>query len=319
MHIGRHKSGTSSLQHFLVRNENILANLGYLYPKSMRTPKVAHHSLAEYFKNSYQRKCSDEEWMVLDKEYKLLLKEIDGASKILLSSEAFQGIKPNIVESLFGPAVTIVVYIREQFEYLISSYAQAVQNQKITLTIDEYEKRFFYDYFSFLKSWKSAFPKSHILVRIYDRKELVDADVRADFISVLGLEKSRFAFDVEERNPSIGGILLEFKRRLNMVGFESIISGRKLYEVLGKAAAVNPSLVCGIYWDLELIEAVDKKCMESNKLVCESYFPERTSLFKRKQEFYEKKAIIATFNDVAYTIDGIIPGIGTRLLNLISD
>ncbi|SMF95052.1 hypothetical protein SAMN02949497_2396 [Methylomagnum ishizawai] len=318
MHIGRHKSGTSSLQHFLVKNESVLADLGYLYPKSMRTPKVAHHSLAEFFKNSYQRKCSDKEWMVLDNECKLFLKEIDGASKILLSSEAFQAVKPSEVKDFFGPAVNIIVYIREQFEYLISSYAQAVQNQKITLTLEEYEKRFFYDYSRFLKSWEDAFPTGKTTVRIYDRAELAEADIRLDFILALGLKKDNFIFDVEEKNPSIGGILLEFKRRLNMMDFESIVSAGKLYEILGKAAAINPSLVCGTYWNSKLIEEIDKKCLQPNKIVCEKFFPGRKTLFNRKAQFYEEKSVMATFDDVASTIDAIIPSVGTKLMSLIS-
>lgn len=318
MHIGRHKSGTSSLQHFLVKNENVLADLGYSYPKSMRLPRVAHHSLAEYFKNSHQRKCSDKEWMVLEEEYKLFLKEIEGASKVLLSSEAFQAVKPSVVKGFFGPAVNVIVYIREQFEYLISSYAQAVQNQKIALTLEEYEKRFFYDYSRFLRSWEEAFPTGTMTVRIYDRAELAEADIRMDFILALGLKKDNFIFDVEEKNPSIGGVLLEFKRRLNMVDFESVVSARKLYEILGKAAAINPLLVSGSYWDLKLIEEIDKKCLQSNKIVCEKFFPGRKSLFNRKGRFYEKKVTMATFDDVTSTIDEIMPSLGTKLMKLIA-
>jgi len=42
LHIGLHKTGTSTIQFFLANNREKLAELGYLYPFK----QVAHHNLA---------------------------------------------------------------------------------------------------------------------------------------------------------------------------------------------------------------------------------------------------------------------------------
>ena len=47
LHIGRHKSGTSSIQHCLNRNVDLLSAAGILYPKHGRGGRVAHHDIAK--------------------------------------------------------------------------------------------------------------------------------------------------------------------------------------------------------------------------------------------------------------------------------
>jgi hypothetical protein len=319
LHIGRHKSGTSSLQHFFVTNATLLEGLGYLYPVTMRRA-IAHHRLADFFNDKTRAGMSPTEWGALDEEYALFCKETDAADKVLVSSEALQNVAPTAVARHLGDAVKVVVYIREQTEYLISSYAQAVQNQKLTLSLKEYEeKRFHADYYGFLTAWESAFPKGSLTVRLYDRNEFEGADVRLDFLSVLGLlgHKDRFEFSADDRNPSIGGVLLEFKRCLNEVDFESVIAKPALYNLLSKAALLNPKLIEGSLWSDGLIDAVHKKYSASNQAVCDKYFPGREVLFKIRGKPLGSREPSASFADVAQTINELTPGLGGKLLALI--
>jgi len=42
IHIGLHKTGTTSIQNFLTLNENILSKKGYLYPATGRKGQAQH-------------------------------------------------------------------------------------------------------------------------------------------------------------------------------------------------------------------------------------------------------------------------------------
>lgn len=85
LHIGRHKSGTSSIQHWLKRNNDLLSTNGILYPKSFRKG-VAHHNLVDIL-DPRRSGAAD-----LDFAANQILREVTEEDTIILSSEAFQNV-----------------------------------------------------------------------------------------------------------------------------------------------------------------------------------------------------------------------------------
>ena len=315
LHIGRHKSGTSSLQHFFASNAETLKRLGYHYPEAMRQG-IAHHKLANFFSDKHLNSAEDTQ------EYQRFCQEIQQAEHVIISSEALQNLHPSQIKPHLQGSVNIIVYIREQAEYAISSYAQAVQNQKITLSFKEYEaKRFNADYARFLAAWESTFGRDAITVKLYDRKEFAGGDVCLDFLSVLGLAntKEQFCFSQQDRNPSIGGSLLEFKRRLNALDFEAVISKADMYKLLGEVASYRPAVNQGAFWDEALLAAIEEKYQATNDAVLKQYFPHRERLFTVNSKLYDTDKNALSFAEIADTIDDIQPGLGRRLLQLITD
>ncbi|HSI58883.1 MAG TPA: hypothetical protein VLA16_15095 [Ideonella sp.] len=281
LHIGRHKTGTSSLQHFLAANLASLASAGYVYPRAMR-PQVAHHELA-YLCNErlYGRLPSGEQQRLLE-ELDRLQEEVAGDTGFLLSSEAFQNVRPSQVARYLGTDLMIVVYIREQFQYLLSSYAQVVQNQKLTHSIEEYEQRTFRaDYARFLDSWAGVFGQDRVQVRVFERAGLAQGDIRHDFIQTIGLGHLLPAMDFDQRrhNTSIGGALLDFKRRLNATAFEPLIPPPRLYSLLERTARRCPELVAPTERFDALALAVRERYRESNEVARARFFPQRPVLF----------------------------------------
>ena len=87
LHIGRHKSGTSSIQTSLAFNTKKLSNSGFLYPISFRGRHVAHHKLAALLNPKKTEKPD------IEVAYNLIMQEkCDHHHTLIFSSEAFQKI-----------------------------------------------------------------------------------------------------------------------------------------------------------------------------------------------------------------------------------
>ena len=208
LHIGRHKCGTSSLQRFLCANDRALEGLGFHYPALHRQP-YAHHPVAHHYADSgnLDGAATSEFW-----------NHLAGYPRSIVSSEAFQNIDPQrLAPHLAAFTVTIVAYFREPLDYLYSSYAQRVKAGNTAASFEEYAAHFYVPYHDFMTAWQAAFPDATIKARLFDRTRFHAGDVRADFMKLAGLDETRLGELVylsEDGNPSIGGPLLEFVRRL---------------------------------------------------------------------------------------------------------
>lgn len=238
LHIGRHKSGTSSLQKFLYTNRLQLEEYGFYYPLN-GLKGIAHHHISLPLSKS-NLKTNNLENILKTKVFLDFYSEVKtklNKFNVIVSSEAFQNCDPKSIKYLFKDLdVKVVVYVREQVSYLISSYSQYIQNNNSNLTIDEYEKMIFNaDYLKFLKNWQNIF--SNLSLSLFSREKLKNCNIIDDFlINVLKLpENTMNVFNISEtdQNPSIGWKLVELKRLINSDLFR--ISDRKtLYDSFKK-------------------------------------------------------------------------------------
>ena len=115
MHIGRHKSGTSSLQNFLFRNRLLLEQHQYLYPQ-VGIRSVAHHEIANAFsqRNILKHGATAILESELIKAFRIELAATT-ATNIIVSSEKFTACNPRYMKELFaGYEVEVVIYLRDQ-------------------------------------------------------------------------------------------------------------------------------------------------------------------------------------------------------------
>jgi hypothetical protein len=217
LHIGRHKTGTSSLQRFLYRNREQLEKYGFYYPMSGLTG-LAHHDIARHFYGRALERFPAEERHTHAQCVHALFEEIEGRHEtVLLSSEGFQNCNPNSIEQFFPTGQTkIIVYIREQSEYLVSAYQQKVQATNYFASLEEFSQEFKVNYDVFLQKWERSFGLGNVTARLYGRSHLKGGDIVEDFCDAAGIPNSlELHRPSADQNPSIGGALLEFKRFLN--------------------------------------------------------------------------------------------------------
>lgn len=322
LHIGRHKTGTSSLQHFLSKNSRVLSDHGIIYPRAMRQP-VAHHGLAYMCSPKRFAGLAQAERKRLENDFRCLWEEIAGAERALVSSEAFQNASAASAAEVLGSSATVIVYIREQLPYLLSAYGQAVKSKKLTMSLEEYEVAVFRaDYFKFLCEWEAAFAKGMLVVRIFAKNDLARSDIRYDFLDALGLSDSVAAFDFSggDGNISISGTLLEFKRCLNQTQFEPVIAPRKLYSLLQQVALREPALNNGPEIAPSYANYLREKYLPVNEAVCARFCPGRKTLFGiTDTPGLTGKGEILSFSDVARVLNDVhASDLGSRLLALIA-
>jgi len=239
LHIGYNKTGTTAIQNSFYYNRKSLEKNGLFYPKNCRGKRKspAHHALAEsllfhvgkplprFVKTKIYRKYKAEHyWNVLKQEVSK-----SNCPFAFISSEAFSRLRGHpeqmqyIKEQLNIYQVKILVYLRNQPEFLSSAYNQAVKRGHETRTVDELMQSGWMniDYFVELEQWESVFGTENMIVRIFD-KEKMTGGIVTDLLNLLENEgisidtsdwRSRFfSFKWNIRLPDN---MVEYKRRLN--------------------------------------------------------------------------------------------------------
>lgn len=300
LHIGRHKTGTSSIQNFVVENLPLLKNHNILYPESGRVG-VAHHAIADMC--SYQRERQND--AIIDFENISIIKdlqsEIDNSDgDILISSEAFQNSNPTQIKKIFHKYdVQILVYLRNQIDYLASSYAQKVWATNYCKSMEEYfESNFNVDYFDFLMNWERSFP-GKISVSLYDKNRLLENDVVVDFFAnMLNKKDSTFLSVVQNRktinsNPSLTRKLLSFKLKYNQSNSYSSLTEkeerimRKALEQLSRVIDDRSVKITD-----NLVNQCKLRFSDTNKMVCDKYF--------RNELVFHKNIITSENTDIGH-------------------
>lgn len=238
LHIGSGKTGTSSIQTFLHRNRDRLAELGYLYP---RTPGPTRHirlglsiqpddaldglinwhrqntSSPEAFRRSFRRR---------------LLREIDesGLSRVLLSDEALYGSPKEALRRLgefvdqIAGSLRLVVYLRRQDDHLVSRYQQVVKVGEVK-RLAEWTRAFDlanpYDYNRRLRTWERLVEPDEFVVRRFERDSLVEGSLFQDFLEAVGIEaRADEMAQAPTRNTSLDAETVEFLRIFNLYRVE---------------------------------------------------------------------------------------------------
>jgi hypothetical protein len=212
LHVGRHKTGTTSIQHFLARNAKDLIVQGFLYPSHYQQD-AAHHQLTKLLKTNDSGKIAN--------GLSLLIQEAEKAScrKIIISSETFQGFhRPQYLLQFFPSDSThVVAYIRDPVEYFVSTYQQMVQASKLAISLNQYENQYKMSLANFVTTWRNAYDS--FTLRLFSRDRLYNSDVVDDFCSVVDIDTTGLS-KVEVKNLTIGGNLLLYKLALNRVSRE---------------------------------------------------------------------------------------------------
>jgi hypothetical protein len=203
IHLGTHKTGTTSIQMTLGRHAEVLARSGYLYPLTCRPDDApAQHNVAFSLRDDPRFRRSNG-------TIEELLEEIKTSSlDIILSSEEFSHAlhyEPKKFQELVDqiaslcPRIVILIYLRRQIDYIRSNYFERLKSG-FALTFEDYAMQR-------LEFELSEFPLDYSkLISAIDNLKGVEAIVRSydavrngrvvsDFLQVVGLPPSEFDID----------------------------------------------------------------------------------------------------------------------------
>ncbi len=198
IHIGTHKTGSTSIQYFLFKNRNKLKEQGFLYPLSGIPKKnlFGQHHLAAAFLENWQLNTYNPNaggWEEVISEANNFPDK-----NIIISSENFCLPRFDLEQIykvknyLSQYTVKIVVYLRRQDNYLISQYRQFIGANKYSDSFQQFisEQKWLIDYYKILQPWQQVFGTQNIIVRVFEPERFKN-DLLDDFLDTIDYPQNR--------------------------------------------------------------------------------------------------------------------------------
>ncbi|MEZ7228421.1 hypothetical protein NO989_16795 [Alteromonas sp. DY56-G5] len=290
LHLGMHKTASTSLQVALYKNQDKLREIGYLYPVAGRpeNARFGHHLVAWSF-------VANSEWIPevkgvresVDKNLilKELLDEIDksGCDNIILSSEEFDILSDSEFESVFQFFsefnIIPVLYIRNTIDFIESSYKTSVLYSGYAKSIDEFfaNQRSRLDTFQFVSKLFYLSNKQLILKDYEAVKE--SNDLITDFLCSLSIDKNHLEYsDNTKENKSPPSDIIEIVRFFNVKGVDYQVVGKMIEKLMQLSTGQKVHL-----FSKEEVELRDKKFLSDSEKLARFYeSQERTFVLSKK-------------------------------------
>lgn len=241
LHIGTHKTATTSIQHFLSANRDELRSCGLFYPRNSLggfPDHHTHHHVAHAMagkQNQGTPKDARRFFDCLKEEMK------EGETAVVSAESMYRHVLPHarrpadnisdtkwhiagdplgyiqaVRECLVDFDVTVMVMLRRQDSFLESLYAETVLNSGYGEAIPEFVRLrgWLADYDGRLGMWGKVFGHENISVRVFDPSKFGESTERY-FIEWAGGEWSDQFKLVGKRNVTVPRALVEYKRMIN--------------------------------------------------------------------------------------------------------
>ncbi len=334
IHIGMEKTGTTTIQNFFSCNRNLLLKNGILYPLSPgRTlqSSINHIKLTacilEANKNDSLQKMfnlkSPQDVLRFRNKFKQDLKHElnkttaktvifsnENCSSRLTTKEEINSLKNLLID--FFDDIQIIIYLRRQDEFLMSSYSTKVkcgsETQDFSLPGEELIRRR-YDYWNIIKKWESIFCKENIIVKIFEREQMLNGDLLDDFTSIVGLQTTKDYIIPDKKNPSLDIHCLNFLKNFNK--FTPRFIDNKVNNQRGNIVNLLESYSSNNYFKIseEAANQFMLNFIDSNNLVAKHYlnrsdgklFSRKISKFSQKNSnYHEDESLEKMFEIFAY-------------------
>lgn len=299
LHIGAHKTGSSTLQWTLAKNRGFLLQHGICFPecdhgllgglcgKSLdRAPRLIKHKYA----GNPSQALHD-----LEETWQTVSEAATARPRILiLSSEYFfrrldETTAPDLrqrLEDLDGN-LRVVAYARQHSDRYVSAVQQVLRLSS------RFPPRMLHNikYEKFLDQWEHHFP-GQVSVFPYERKQLVNGDVVSDFLSRIGSGVEPSQLVMEDRNPTLSAeamsILQGFHRRLYPNADHQPRPGKSIFlKELSHLDAIDPAR-CRPRLRAGVAELIDGACADDAVALAEKWnvhFPASPKTTERSAHF----------------------------------
>lgn len=196
LHIGCHKTGTTAIQQYLMRNQESLNEIGwhsfFIRPDGTPSPRGNANIWVEF-----QGKGEQFSATVNKALYKALSKQ---NCNTILSMEELSWLDNKVqIAELHGElseifsTIQVVCYLRRQDQHLLSHYQQSFKSPHSSARafygselsiIPEYKPHFdkYLNYADKLGLWADVFGKHNVYVKEFSKNTLLNGDAVADFV-----------------------------------------------------------------------------------------------------------------------------------------
>ena len=216
LHIGMHKTGTTSIQNALAANKQALADQDFAFVTGQND-----NNLHEFFTKLDKENLATTGFHIRKPQEFIRVLTAPTATKIIASSESmsyfFHRTAVDELAELLRPHfddIRIISYLRRQDQLAISHHQEGAKPQNkpaagiyghspTALPQQSEMPSLYLDYETRIGHWADVFGDAAITLRVFDRKFLKNGDAIADFLDVAGVDPSNFS-PTENRNVSKG-------------------------------------------------------------------------------------------------------------------
>lgn len=251
LHIGSHKTGTTTLQSTFLRNEARLKQKGLTFVHGRKS--TVHEFLGalnppQFLPAGFKLRDVD--------EFRQLLQSAEG-DELFASSENFSFFfHPDPIADLAAAIrplvdeVRILVYLRRQDRQMVSHHQEAAKphrapaghlwgHEPTPLPKPQPQHALYLDYDKRIGHWADIFGDAAMAIRVFDRSMLAGGDIVADVLSVLkidgdGIERAG------DRNVSLSALQARLGHRMNTAGVGEALS-TAIMDAAGDGPRAQPS------------------------------------------------------------------------------
>ena len=218
LHIGTHKTGSTSIQHWLKENRSLLEADGYYYPVegAYFNNSEASASLLAHAVLKKRPKYIGNMVINLDACVSDIRRDIKNSSctSVIVSSEHFSHAKKiEEVKNIFDlfsdlfETIRVIVYLRRQDLRLESSWSQNVKSGDITLSFDEFFNEDLsapkWNYFELMAPWIKIFGKDNVMIKPFEKAQFFNNDLVLDFLETIGFKTDVINPSIKNESPPI--------------------------------------------------------------------------------------------------------------------
>jgi hypothetical protein len=285
LHIGMHRTGTTTIQSFLSANRRSLHNCGLfsVVPNSLQS----YPQEPGYWKEDRLRGGLH--------ELKHLAKQ-DGAPGIVWSNEGL-ATRPFVKDAkcieiirreLPASRHRVVIYLRRQDHYLRSAYLQWGIKYKDypgpVVGFDDWLKAWIGDDFqklaetglcypSIIQPWVDVFGRENVVVRPFEKEQFVDGDLLHDFCAAAALPRADCTFEIPSQNVSYNMELHDMLRMYSSALGESARSTKmiRFLESQGHDEFFSSKHFSKFAIPAECRLKILQRCEESNRRIAKEF------------------------------------------------
>lgn len=201
LHIGSHKTGSTSIQRFLADRRTELTKQGIFYPTTGRKAlnlNAAVNAKADLqdTENLSHRRAARLANLIMEQDADRVIASSEGFS-YLSDRDAIQACQDALAPSF--STIRIISYLRRQDQFAVSHHQEGANpNMKPAARLHGHEptalppksalQHQYLDYETRIGLWADVFGDTAMTLRVYDRATLKHADSIADFLDIVGLQ-----------------------------------------------------------------------------------------------------------------------------------
>lgn len=252
LHVGSHKTGTSSLQVTFRANEALLHERGLGIARSVPWPHV--HPMLCYVN---PRQIMPEGFKTANPAAFAAFLASTPMNTVFASSENFafffqQAVIDDLAAALKQKfdEIRILVYLRRQDRHAVSHHQEGAKPDRPpegalwghglrALPDPSPLHRLYLDYDQRISMWEKAFGSDSLVVRVFDRALLKEGDIVADVLDLIGISDAGLT-RLPDRNVSLGRLQAKVGHIANATLSDDILT-KCLIETMPEEARMAPS------------------------------------------------------------------------------